>query len=859
MMKREISKIFTFLLIIIVLCFRGSFVEAESNGHGARVATNTTPVPSASASNSPVPSATPSPSPTVNACCNSYYGSDGGYDENTEQLCENCVNDIKNGTTSDEQSVCCGGFYNCVSTLTTCGTSPTQTPSPTTTPTDTVNPTASTMPTKANGTVDDGGSSVGVVGNSGDGSPGGGPAPTPTKTPTPTPTDLTANPGEHLACIVNLESGANGAYICDSVPNSPGAENISTCSNNSNCNTPACVLKRRGDAAVCQPVPGHTEKSSCRGDEDCLSKRCDGFKCTSSTVLQPGDCNLNYLGDPDLEDSCADAPVCINGTCHAISKDDPSEFSDQDYQRCFGKSDGKTCGQTECIIHKPKYGPLQYLCETRYDNTGTPYSPTKPCSSGSECTYNACIEKEFTTGDGKESSTYTCDSFLRGIGDTRQDECNPDSTDGTQACIHNVCDNGMCIEEKGGGRTECEELGKPCVPSQPSQSSHGVCKKNNNGHYTCEKEPGDGPSECQESENCYSHNTCSPISWFCKTLEGPGANECLFGANEKCQYNRCMPKSNGSIGGVCQRIYGPGYSDCSFDNGDRGDSQSPTCKVKHTVCVKKPTTGTGSNNGFMCVFTDGPGGDECSPTKQCVRASSKVGKIYPINLDAKKENTSKMITENFSKESGLPVAKTNSSQNSSLTPSKKGVKINPIGLDPESGENADLTLMVTNDFGCPFSAHANPFLISLKDKFNGKVGLIRIGLPNHPGSINAELGYQCALKQNKGQEMASLLFANSSTRDADGITHLVEGMKLDTSAFTQCLKDPTTKDTIMTVARSAQMSGLNGTPIFIVEGEEYDGMASEELMMSMIQKKLDKKGSHSKKKTSPKRSTPTEY
>lgn len=167
--------------------------------------------------------------------------------------------------------------------------------------------------------------------------------------------------------------------------------------------------------------------------------------------------------------------------------------------------------------------------------------------------------------------------------------------------------------------------------------------------------------------------------------------------------------------------------------------------------------------------------------------------------------------------------------------------INPSDLSsyPSKGKaDAPVTVIEYADFQCPAcGAFANQGFAAIDQKYieTGKVHLIYhdFPLPQHANAIAAASAARCAAEQNAFWPMNKLLFANQSQWESQPLPQpqflLYAGeLKLDKTAFQQCLSSNKYREALTAAASEAGKAGINSTPTFVIDGKSFTADKLEE-------------------------------
>jgi protein-disulfide isomerase len=148
--------------------------------------------------------------------------------------------------------------------------------------------------------------------------------------------------------------------------------------------------------------------------------------------------------------------------------------------------------------------------------------------------------------------------------------------------------------------------------------------------------------------------------------------------------------------------------------------------------------------------------------------------------------------------------------------------------------DAPLTMIEYTDLQCPFCRqfHITAFEQLKKEYIDtGKLRYLTRDLPIesiHPYAMTAARATRCAGEQNKFWEMRHSILLNNARLTPESFTTFAQDLKLNTSAFNQCVADPSKfQAEIAKDLAEAAAAGLSGTPSFVIgktTGGAMDGV-----------------------------------
>ena len=148
-------------------------------------------------------------------------------------------------------------------------------------------------------------------------------------------------------------------------------------------------------------------------------------------------------------------------------------------------------------------------------------------------------------------------------------------------------------------------------------------------------------------------------------------------------------------------------------------------------------------------------------------------------------------------------------------------------------KNALVTIVIFDDFECPYCSRTVDLLNGLLDEYPGKlqVAFKNFPLKMHEFSQQAALAGLAAQKQGKFWPLHDLLFANYHHLNQKKISELAQQAGLDMEQFKKDLLDPNLEQRIKTEIAEGTAIGVRGTPTLFVNGRRVqkrtDGTISQ--------------------------------
>jgi protein-disulfide isomerase len=153
--------------------------------------------------------------------------------------------------------------------------------------------------------------------------------------------------------------------------------------------------------------------------------------------------------------------------------------------------------------------------------------------------------------------------------------------------------------------------------------------------------------------------------------------------------------------------------------------------------------------------------------------------------------------------------------------------------------NAPVTFVEFADYECPYCQQVAPSVAKLEAEYKDKVAFAYkdMPLPMHGHAQKAAEAAHCAGAQGKYWEYHNELFENKQLE----ITELKQDarkLNLDTAAFDQCLDSGAQAAAVKAHADEAQKLGLQGTPVFFINGRMMSGAVSYDELRKAVDQEL---------------------
>ena len=175
----------------------------------------------------------------------------------------------------------------------------------------------------------------------------------------------------------------------------------------------------------------------------------------------------------------------------------------------------------------------------------------------------------------------------------------------------------------------------------------------------------------------------------------------------------------------------------------------------------------------------------------------------------------------------------------------------PLDLTPSvsaqdhsrGADHAPVTIVEYGDFECPTCKQAAPAVKLLLDRFPEQVRIVFRHFPleqPHPHALQAAEAAEAAGAQGKFWEMHDLLFDNQRHLKQQQLHGYAERLGLDMARYTAEMDDEVYRQRIREHQRSAQDSGVRGTPTFFVNGRIQDVSFGMQQLFDAVERLLER-------------------
>ncbi|WP_326983103.1 thioredoxin domain-containing protein [Chryseobacterium sp. MYb264] len=152
----------------------------------------------------------------------------------------------------------------------------------------------------------------------------------------------------------------------------------------------------------------------------------------------------------------------------------------------------------------------------------------------------------------------------------------------------------------------------------------------------------------------------------------------------------------------------------------------------------------------------------------------------------------------------------------------------------QGNPDADLTIVEYGDYQCPYCGAAYPILKEMMRTFGTQIRFVFRNFPlseMHQYARPAALAAEAAALQGKFWEMHDAIYENQEYLNENFLYELAEQLNLDMLQFKKDIQNPELSDKIDSDFQSGVLSGVNGTPTFYINGNHFNGSATDLLQL----------------------------
>lgn len=172
------------------------------------------------------------------------------------------------------------------------------------------------------------------------------------------------------------------------------------------------------------------------------------------------------------------------------------------------------------------------------------------------------------------------------------------------------------------------------------------------------------------------------------------------------------------------------------------------------------------------------------------------------------------------------------------------IELTPLGPNDHTRGPADagVTLIEYADFECPYCREAHAVVVALEKRLAGRLRFVFRHFPlreMHPHAEPAAEAAEAAAAQGKFWEMHDALFSDRHPLDTAGLrAHAHDAGIPDLARFERETADERYGPVLDAAIENAEASGVEGTPMFFINGRPFEDEPSLELLGAALEAEL---------------------
>jgi protein-disulfide isomerase len=142
----------------------------------------------------------------------------------------------------------------------------------------------------------------------------------------------------------------------------------------------------------------------------------------------------------------------------------------------------------------------------------------------------------------------------------------------------------------------------------------------------------------------------------------------------------------------------------------------------------------------------------------------------------------------------------------------------------QGAKNATFILVEYGDYECPHCGRAYPILKKIQKQLGDELKFVFRNFPieeSHPNAVLAAVASEAAALQNKYWQMHDALFEHQNDLSEEGILTIAKNIKLEVKKFSLDWHSEELSQKVEDDFESGVRSGVNGTPSFFINGQQY--------------------------------------
>jgi protein-disulfide isomerase len=177
----------------------------------------------------------------------------------------------------------------------------------------------------------------------------------------------------------------------------------------------------------------------------------------------------------------------------------------------------------------------------------------------------------------------------------------------------------------------------------------------------------------------------------------------------------------------------------------------------------------------------------------------------------------------------------------------KGIEVAKVPMNADGGpsrgpEHAPVTVLWYSDVTSPLAVSADRLMQQLLDAYPGEVRVVFKNRPLefHHDAVLAHQALMAAAAQGKFWAMHSILLAHQSALSATALGDYAGQIGLDSRKFIADLSGQTLRDQVLRDVAQARDAGVNGVPVFFVNGTRVDGVQTFQNLKTVVDEQIQK-------------------
>jgi protein-disulfide isomerase len=164
----------------------------------------------------------------------------------------------------------------------------------------------------------------------------------------------------------------------------------------------------------------------------------------------------------------------------------------------------------------------------------------------------------------------------------------------------------------------------------------------------------------------------------------------------------------------------------------------------------------------------------------------------------------------------------------------------PVGeRDHSQGpETANVTLVQYGDYECPYTRQSTWVVQDIQKQLGNQLCFVFRNFPLteiHPHALHAALAAETAAMQGKFWEMHDYIFHHQHTLEDSDLTQFAAAVGLETQQYVNNMEHQRSLPHIEEDLEGGELSGVQGTPTFFINGVMYRGSWEHDALLTALQ------------------------